>query len=141
VQVVGQNRELDESHAESIGPSHKRFPYGRVLTPIPQVLQTVPDAQRDVRRMARLERRALRMRNARTFPCTLATGASARTTPRLELETLLMRYSHDPSYVYDEREEAKRAAKCAFFASTRKPTEHPLHLNAQTSAPVSAHQR
>jgi hypothetical protein len=37
------------------------------------------------------------MRHTRTVSFALATGALARATPRFELETRLMRDSHDPS--------------------------------------------
>jgi len=126
--VIGQHGELDESHTESIGSSHESFAHGLVLTPTAHVLEPSFDAQRDVHRMARLQRWALRMLDMRTLPLLLATGAFACAAPRLELETSLMQDSHDHSNKYDERESAGRATNALFSHGNGRVQRGELHL-------------
>jgi len=56
VQVIRQHGELDEPHSESIRASDESFAYGRILALVSQALQTVFNAQRDVRRVTRVQR-------------------------------------------------------------------------------------
>jgi hypothetical protein len=49
------------------------------------------------------------MRDTRALSFTLATGALARATPRLELEASLLHDSHDPSRTHDEEESIEGA--------------------------------
>jgi hypothetical protein len=113
--VIGQHRELDEPHTESIGSGHESFAHGVVLTPIAQVLETSGDAQRDVHRMGRLDRWTLRMRDTCELSFTLATGPLTCTTPQLELESSLMQDSHGSSACYDEQESAECSTKRFWF--------------------------
>jgi len=113
VHVIGQDCELDEPHAESIGAGHEGFSHDRILASTAKVLQTACDAQRDMQRMAGLQRWSRRMCHTCALAFTLATGAWARAAPRFEFESSLMQRAR-AFQLYDERT-SSRAETNAFF--------------------------